>query len=130
MKRSPSMTRPSSSASEVMKPSSGSRRTSATSPRGGSRPFPRRNRAGDARRRRRRNGPHDAPDHGGLRARNGLRARPSSQDYRGRDRRPHPPRDGATNDGGRSAERRGGEECVSTCRSRWSADHKKKNKKN
>src|SRR3546814_15645630 len=29
----------------------------------------------------------------------------------------------------RSEERRVGKECVSTCRSRWSPDHKKKNKK-
>src|SRR3546814_13797301 len=29
----------------------------------------------------------------------------------------------------RSAERRVGKECVSTCRSRWSPDHKKKNKR-
>src|SRR3546814_20931028 len=29
----------------------------------------------------------------------------------------------------RSAERRVGKECVSTCRSRWSPDHSKKNKK-
>src|SRR3546814_13261504 len=30
----------------------------------------------------------------------------------------------------RSEERRVGKECVSTCRSRWSSDHYKKNKKN
>src|SRR3546814_19928990 len=30
--------------------------------------------------------------------------------------------------GGRSEERRVGKECVSTCRSRWSTYHKKKNK--
>src|SRR3546814_13979713 len=30
---------------------------------------------------------------------------------------------------GRSEERRVGKECVSTCRSRWSADHYKKNRK-
>src|SRR3546814_12724435 len=30
---------------------------------------------------------------------------------------------------GRSEERRGGKECVSTCRSRWSPYHKKKKKK-
>src|SRR3546814_14026001 len=29
----------------------------------------------------------------------------------------------------RSEERRGGKECVSTCRYRWSANHEKKNKK-
>src|SRR3546814_18307537 len=29
---------------------------------------------------------------------------------------------------GRSEERRGGKECVSTCRSRWSTDHSKKTK--
>src|SRR3546814_20579799 len=31
---------------------------------------------------------------------------------------------------GRSAERRVGKECVSTCRSRWSPDHSKKKKSN
>src|SRR3546814_12330467 len=42
---------------------------------------------------------------------------PPSSSYR---RRPHPPR---------SAERRVGKECVSTCRSRWAPHHKKKNTK-
>src|SRR3546814_12031271 len=32
----------------------------------------------------------------------------------------------ADGNGGRSEERRVGKECVSTCRSRWSPDHKKK----
>src|SRR3546814_16957988 len=34
-----------------------------------------------------------------------------------------PPKDEATS---RSEERRGGKECVSTCRSRWSTEHEKK----
>src|SRR3546814_14337152 len=37
---------------------------------------------------------------------------------------------GAVHPSGRSEERRVGKECVSTCRSRWSPDHKKKKQQN
>src|SRR3546814_12178356 len=60
----------------------------------------------------------------------GAKAQASEPRFRGASARPSRPADGCgwRQHGTRSEERRVGKECVSTCRSRWSPYHYKKNK--